>query len=58
MTRRVMILTEVQARPLGITTTELAERVSLNQNYLYRVLAHELGAGRVAKRGQRWFWCE
>jgi hypothetical protein len=43
----------VQAQP-GITIPELAQRMSIKQNYLYRVLPALVKEGKVTKKGKGW----
>jgi DNA-binding IclR family transcriptional regulator len=43
----------VQAQP-GITIPELAARMGIKQNYLYRVLPSLEEEGKVAKQGRGW----
>jgi hypothetical protein len=43
----------VKAQP-GITIPELAERMGIKQNYLYRVLPGLAQEGMVEKRGRGW----
>lgn len=39
----------------GITASEIAERLGINQNYLYRVLPALEQDGRLEKRGRGWY---
>lgn len=43
----------VQQQP-GITIPELAARMGIKQNYLYRVLPALEGEGKVSKKGRGW----
>lgn len=43
----------VRAQP-GITIPEIAERLAMKQNYLYRVMPQLLEQGRVLKRDRGW----
>lgn len=52
-TRSVQALALVKAQP-GITIPELAARMNIKQNYLYRVLPGLEQEGRVAKQGRGW----
>lgn len=52
-TRSVQALTFVQQQP-GITIPELAARMGIKQNYLYRVLPSLEQEGKVAKQGRGW----
>jgi predicted HTH transcriptional regulator len=51
--RRDQALVLVRANP-GITIPEIAEKLSIKQNYLYRVLADLAGDGLVVKNGHGW----
>ena len=44
----------VKGQP-GITIPELAEKMGIKQNYLYRVLPGLAEEGRVTKRGRGWY---
>lgn len=46
-------LTLIAAQP-GITIPELAARMGIKQNYLYRVLPTLEGAGSIVKQGRGW----
>lgn len=39
----------------GLTIREIAERMGIKQNYLYRLLPELAAEGRVEKRGKHWF---
>lgn len=52
-TRSAQALTFVQEQP-GITIPELAARMGIKQNYLYRVLPSLEQEGKVAKQGRGW----
>ncbi|MHB1469676.1 MAG: hypothetical protein ACYCX7_11025, partial [Solirubrobacteraceae bacterium] len=52
-TRSVQALNIVKEQP-GITIPELAARMGIKQNYLYRVLPGLEQEGRVAKQGRGW----
>jgi hypothetical protein len=52
-TRAAQALSFVQAQP-GITIPELAARMGIKQNYLYRVLPSLEQEGKVAKQGRGW----
>ena len=52
-TRALQALELVRARP-GITIPELAEAISIKQNYLYRVMPTLAEEGRVVKSGRGW----
>jgi hypothetical protein len=52
-TRAAQALSFVQAQP-GITIPELAARMGIKQNYLYRVLPGLEEEGKVAKEGRGW----
>ena len=52
-TRALQALELVRARP-GITIPELAEAMSIKQNYLYRVMPTLAGEGQVVKSGRGW----
>jgi DNA-binding IclR family transcriptional regulator len=45
----------VEAQPAGITIPELAAKMGIKQNYLYRVLPGLQKEGKVRKRGRTWF---
>ena len=53
-TRAVQALELVQQQP-GITIPELAERMGIKQNYLYRVMPTLAGEGKVRKEDKGWF---
>jgi ribosomal protein S25 len=52
-TRAAQALSFVQAQP-GITIPELAARMGIKQNYLYRVLPTLEEEGKVRKEGRGW----
>jgi predicted Rossmann fold nucleotide-binding protein DprA/Smf involved in DNA uptake len=52
-TRAAQALTFVQGQP-GITIAELAGRMGIKQNYLYRVLPTLEQEGKVSRRGRGW----
>jgi Winged helix-turn-helix DNA-binding len=52
-TRSAQALNFVQEQP-GITIPELAARMGIKQNYLYRVLPSLEQEGKVAKQGRGW----
>jgi CRP-like cAMP-binding protein len=52
-TRRAEALAIVTANP-GITVAEIAEKLGINQNYLYRVLPALAKEGLIVKRGRGW----
>ncbi len=52
-TRAAEALSFVQQQP-GITIPELAERMGIKQNYLYRVLPGLEQDGKVKKQGRGW----
>lgn len=52
-TRSAQALSFVQQQP-GITIPELAARMGIKQNYLYRVLPSLEQEGKVAKQGRGW----
>ena len=52
-TRALQALELVRARP-GITIPELAEAMSIKQNYLYRVMPTLASEGQVVKSGKGW----
>jgi hypothetical protein len=52
-TRALQALELVRARP-GITIPELAEAMSIKQNYLYRVMPTLAQEGQVVKSGRGW----
>ena len=51
---RWRILSLVQAQP-GITIPELAAKMGIKQNYLYRVLPGLEQEGKLEKKGRGWF---
>ena len=53
-TRAAEASTLVKGQP-GITIPELADRMGIKQNYLYRVLPGLAQEGRVSKRGRGWY---
>jgi hypothetical protein len=52
-TRSAQALAIVQGQP-GVTIPELAARMGIKQNYLYRVLPSLEQEGKVAKQGRGW----
>ncbi len=52
-TRALQALELVRARP-GITIPELADAMSIKQNYLYRVMPTLAEQGQVVKSGRGW----
>lgn len=52
-TRAAQALSFVQSQP-GITIPELAARMGIKQNYLYRVLPGLQQEGKVTKQGRGW----
>ncbi len=52
-TRAAEALSLVQGQP-GITVPEIAARMGIEQNYLYRVLPGLQKGGKVTKRGRGW----
>ena len=52
-TRAVEALALVKGQP-GITIPELAAKMGIKQNYLYRVLPGLESEGKVTKRGRGW----
>ena len=52
-TRAAQALSFVQGQP-GITIPELAAKMGIKQNYLYRVLPGLQQEGKVAKQGRGW----
>jgi hypothetical protein len=52
-TRAAEALSLVQGQP-GITIPELAAKMGINQNYLYRVLPGLEREGKVTKKGRGW----
>jgi hypothetical protein len=53
-TRAAEASTLVKGQP-GITIPELADKMGIKQNYLYRVLPGLAQEGRVSKRGRGWY---
>jgi hypothetical protein len=53
-TRAAQALQLVKSQP-GITIPELAAKMGIKQNYLYRVLPGLEQEGKVAKQGRGWF---
>ena len=53
-TRAAEALSFVQGQP-GITIPELAAKMGIKQNYLYRVLPGLEQEGKVAKKGRGWY---
>jgi len=56
--RAIQTLELVRQAPEGITIPELAEKMGIRQNYLYRVLPNLHREGKVRKRGRLWFPAE
>lgn len=52
-TRAIQAHELVKANP-GITISELAKRMGIKANYLYRVMPTLQGEGKVKKRGRGW----
>lgn len=52
--RATEALTHITAQP-GITIPELASKMGIKQNYLYRVLPTLEQAGSVTKKGRGWY---
>src|SRR3954471_4311200 len=52
-TRAIQALELVKAKP-GITIRELADSMSIKQNYLYRVMPGLADEGKVTKSGRGW----
>jgi hypothetical protein len=52
-TRAAEALSFVQGQP-GITIPELAAKMGINQNYLYRVLPRLAKEGKIRKEGRGW----
>ena len=52
-TRAIQAQELVKANP-GITIRELADKMNIKANYLYRVMPTLQGEGKVKKRGQGW----
>ena len=53
-TRSLQALQLVQQQP-GITIPELADRMGIKQNYLYRVMPSLAGEGKVRKQDKGWY---
>jgi hypothetical protein len=53
-TRAVEALAIVRQQP-GVTIPELAEKMGIKQNYLYRVMPTLAGEGKVRKQDKGWF---
>lgn len=53
--RAAQTLTIVQEQPKGITIPELAAKMGIKQNYLYRVLPGLQKEGKVRKSGRTWY---
>jgi DNA-binding IclR family transcriptional regulator len=53
-TRALQTLSLVQAQP-GITMPELAAKMNIKQNYLYRVLPGLEREGKLEKKGRGWY---
>ena len=52
--RTAQTLEIVQSSSAGVTIPELAEKMGIKQNYLYRVLPALQKEGKVRKRGRTW----
>ncbi len=52
-TRAAEALRIVREHP-GVTIPELADRMGIKQNYLYRVLPELVQEGKIAKQGRGW----
>ncbi len=52
-TRSAQALELVRGNP-GITIPQIAEQLSIEPNYLYRVMPKLVGAGEVRREGQGW----
>jgi DNA-binding IclR family transcriptional regulator len=46
---------EAVTKEPGLTAGEIAERMGINQNYLYRVLPALEQDGKLEKRGRGWY---
>lgn len=53
-TRAQEAIAAVTAEP-GLTAGEIAERMGINQNYLYRVLPNLQQDGKLVKKGRGWY---
>lgn len=53
--RAAQTLELVQAQPKGVTIPELAAKMGIKQNYLYRVLPGLQKEGKVRKSGRTWY---
>jgi len=53
--RAAQTLELVESQPAGITIPELATKMGIKQNYLYRVLPGLQKEGKVRKRGRSWY---
>jgi hypothetical protein len=53
-TRAAQVLTLVQGQP-GVTIPELAAKMGIQQNYLYRVLPGLQQEGKLSKRARGWY---
>lgn len=53
--RAAQTLELVKSQPSGITIPELATKMGIKQNYLYRVLPGLQKEGKVRKRGRAWY---
>jgi hypothetical protein len=53
--RAAQTLELVNSQPSGITIPELATKMGIKQNYLYRVLPGLQKEGKVRKRGRSWY---
>ncbi len=54
VTRRSQVLALIDAQP-GITIPELAERMAIKQNTLYRLLPSLVEEGKLRKEGRGWY---
>jgi hypothetical protein len=52
---RAMEAIEAVTKEPGLTAGEIAERMGINQNYLYRVLPALEQEGKLEKRGRGWY---
>ncbi len=52
--RAAEVVAAVTKEP-GLTAAEIAERIGINQNYLYRVLPQLEQDGKLHKRGRGWY---
>ncbi len=53
-TRAAEAIAAVTKEP-GLTTSEIADRLGINQNYLYRVLPTLKEDGKLEQRGRGWY---